>query len=67
MNCVQKSGAASGSHRKQTDMTWAQMLLPKFPTFDPWWPDDVQAKWFAIFARLMGSGPPGLLPPEERE
>jgi len=27
-------------------------LVKKFPVFDPAWPDEVQAKWFALFDRL---------------
>jgi hypothetical protein len=30
-------------------------LLDKFPAFDPSWPDDLKAKWFAGFERLMKS------------
>lgn len=33
--------------------TWEEMLLEKFPTFDPSWPDDVKSKWFEGFDRLM--------------
>lgn len=36
--------------------SWSQMLLAKFPSFDPAWPDDVKAKWFESFDRLMKSG-----------
>ena len=35
--------------------SWSQMLLAKFPSFDPAWPDDVKAKWFESFDRLMKS------------
>jgi hypothetical protein len=35
------------------DLTWSQMLLSKFPSFDPAWPDEVKAKWFDGFHRLM--------------
>lgn len=28
-------------------------LLAKFPEFDPSWPDDIKAKWFASFSELM--------------
>jgi hypothetical protein len=35
------------------NVTWAQLLLSKFPSFDPAWPDDVKAKWFDAFDRLM--------------
>jgi hypothetical protein len=30
-------------------------LLSKFPALDPAWPDDVKAKWFEAFDRLMNS------------
>jgi hypothetical protein len=36
-----------------TEMQWSQMLLSKFPSFDPAWPDEVKAKWFDGFHRLM--------------
>jgi len=32
---------------------WAEMLLAKFPQFDPAWTDDVKLKWFDAFDRLM--------------
>jgi hypothetical protein len=35
------------------DLSWSQMLLSKFPSFDPAWPDEVKAKWFDGFHRLM--------------
>jgi hypothetical protein len=35
--------------------TWSQMLLAKFPSFDPAWPDEVKAKWFESFEKLMKS------------
>jgi hypothetical protein len=35
--------------------SWSQMLLAKFPSFDPAWPDDVKAKWFESFEKLMKS------------
>jgi len=38
------------------DMTWEQMLLSKFPSFDPAWPDEVKSKWFDGFHRLMRVG-----------
>jgi hypothetical protein len=34
-------------------LSWSQMLLSKFPSFDPAWPDEVKAKWFDGFHRLM--------------
>jgi hypothetical protein len=36
--------------------SWNQMLLAKFPSFDPAWPNDVKAKWFESFERLMKAG-----------
>jgi hypothetical protein len=39
--------------------TWQQMMLTKFPDFDPSWPDDVKAKWFEGFERLMKFGEEG--------
>jgi hypothetical protein len=35
--------------------SWSQMLLAKFPSFDPAWPDEVKTKWFESFDRLMKS------------
>jgi hypothetical protein len=36
-----------------TQRSWQEMLLDKFPSLDPAWPDDVKAKWFAAFEKLM--------------
>jgi hypothetical protein len=33
--------------------SWDKMLLTKFPTFDPIWPDEVKLKWFSAFDELM--------------
>jgi len=33
--------------------TMDEMLLEKFPSFDPAWPDDLKAKWFSGFDMLM--------------
>ena len=38
--------------RQQPDAVLAQ-LLTKFPDFDPAWPDDIKAKWFAGFDQFM--------------
>jgi hypothetical protein len=32
---------------------WADILMSKFSTFDPSWPDDVKAKWFDAFKQMM--------------
>ena len=36
--------------------SWHQLLLSKFPSFDPAWPDEVKAKWFESFNDLMKKG-----------
>jgi hypothetical protein len=37
-------------------ITWYEMVLAKFPTFDPAWPDDVKLKWFEAFGTLLKKG-----------
>jgi hypothetical protein len=32
---------------------WKAALLDKFPAFNPEWPEEVQAKWFESFGKLM--------------
>ena len=34
-------------------ITWHEMVLSKFPTFDPAWTDDVKLKWFEAFNALL--------------
>ena len=36
--------------------SWYEMVLAKFPTFDPGWPDDVKLKWFEAFELLLKQG-----------
>lgn len=36
---------------------WAELLLAKFPAFDPDWTDEVKTRWFDAFDKLMGSQP----------
>lgn len=38
-------------------ITWHEMVLAKFPAFDPAWTDDVKLKWFEAFNRLLGREP----------
>jgi len=38
--------------------SWYGMLLEKFPTFDPAWPDEVKLKWFDAFDQLLKRGMP---------
>jgi len=49
-----RGGGESDDHT-----TWQQLLLAKFPSFDPAWPDDVKAKWFDAFDKLMKQGQGG--------
>jgi hypothetical protein len=37
-------------------MSWKELLLSKFPNFDPSWPNDVQLKWFEAFDELLKRG-----------
>jgi hypothetical protein len=37
-------------------MSWKELLLSKFPNFDPTWPNDVQLKWFEAFDELLKRG-----------
>ena len=39
-------------------MSWSKLLLSKFPSFDPAWSPEVQAKWFDMFEKMMSTGPP---------
>ena len=42
--------------------SWGEMLLVKFPTFDPAWPNEVKIKWFEGFEELLKMGlTPGLV------
>lgn len=37
-------------------LSWHELLLSKFPSFDPSWTDEVKAKWFTGFEQLMKGG-----------
>jgi hypothetical protein len=37
-------------------ITWYEMVLAKFPTFDPTWSDDIKLKWFEAFDALLKRG-----------
>lgn len=37
----------------ETKLSWEQMLLSKFPSFDPNWPEETQKRWFDAFEKLM--------------
>jgi hypothetical protein len=36
--------------------SWHNMLLSKFPNFDPAWSDELKLKWFAAFDELLKKG-----------
>ncbi len=37
-------------------VSWKELLLTKFPNFDPTWPSDVQIRWFEAFDELLKRG-----------
>ena len=41
---------------KTHQLSWEQLLLLKFPSLDPDWSDEVKAKWFDAFDKLMEKG-----------
>ena len=36
-----------------TQINWYEMVLAKFPTFDPTWSDEIKLKWFEDFNSLL--------------
>jgi len=55
------AGGASGESEPRHDKkdegnsTRFELLLSKFPNFDPGWSDELKTSWFAAFDRLMGA------------
>jgi hypothetical protein len=45
----------NGPGSTATQKTMREMLLEKFPAFNPEWPEDIQTKWFSGFEKLMKS------------
>lgn len=43
----------ANAERIRGKMSWQEMLLMKFPSFDPNWPDEVKLKWFDGFGELL--------------
>jgi hypothetical protein len=43
---------AEGSLQSSTKMPMDHLLLSKFPSFDPTWPEDVKKAWFEAFSEL---------------
>jgi len=46
-----EGGGTGGASKADTELV--SQLLGKFPDFDPAWPDDIKAKWFAGFDQFM--------------
>ena len=66
---ARKKGSTSAKRQEQqappppppSTKTPAELLLGKFPDFDPQWPDDLKASWFASFGtlqKMMGAPDP---------
>ena len=47
-----------GSEELPIQSSWNNMLLAKFPNFDPAWNDEIKLKWFAAFDELLKRGFP---------
>jgi hypothetical protein len=45
-------GRSASEPSVDQSLSWAEMLLAKFPSFDPAWPDEVKIKWFDAFKDL---------------
>jgi hypothetical protein len=52
-NGTEESARDAGESTGGDGKSWGALLLDKFPTFDPAWPDEVKAKWFDAFEKLM--------------
>ncbi len=48
--------ASSDSNLIPTQTIWYEMVLAKFPNFDPAWTDEVKLKWFEAFDSLIERG-----------
>jgi hypothetical protein len=53
---IQNSAVSLETDSIPTQMTWYEMVLAKFPTFDPTWSDEVKLKWFEAFDALLKKG-----------
>jgi len=53
---IQNSAVSLEADSIPTQMTWYEMVLAKFPTFDPTWSDEVKLKWFEAFDTLLKKG-----------
>lgn len=50
---IQNSVIPINSEEVPENSSWTKMVLSKFPTFDPAWPDEIKIKWFDAFDRLL--------------
>ncbi len=47
---------SSTAHHIPVQNIWYEMVLAKFPTFDPTWSDETKLKWFEAFDLLLKRG-----------
>jgi hypothetical protein len=48
-----KQRMVNDSQEVVQSLPWSQVLLAKFPSFDPSWSDNVKTRWFDSFEELM--------------
>lgn len=53
LHAITDIGHEERSNSPAPPISVEQMLLAKFPSFDPAWSEEVQAKWFDAFNRIM--------------
>lgn len=50
---VPQDSGITGDSGVPAEVPWNEMVLAKFPTFDPKWTDEVKLKWFEAFDKLL--------------
>ena len=50
---IQNAAAPTAVSSIPNQIAWYEMILAKFPTFDPAWSDEVKLKWFEAFDALL--------------
>ena len=63
-NIPKRNGKRTGQNLKvpkrkglvPPQLSWKELLISKFPSFDPSWAPDVQVKWFEAFDELLKRG-----------
>jgi hypothetical protein len=52
--------AAQNAHvagpQQSAGSRWLELLVAKFPQYDPSWPPELQTRWFESFERLLAKG-----------